>query len=51
MKFVLRHVASAQDDPTKKGHYFVGCTLQQFGPLLRDVPYFISEKQRRDLQR
>lgn len=43
---VLRHVAEAQDDPAKKGQYFVGCTLHQFGPLWRDVPYFISEKQR-----
>jgi type IV secretory pathway TraG/TraD family ATPase VirD4 len=43
---VLRHIADAQSDDTKKGQYFVGCTLKRIGPVSRDVPYFISEKQR-----
>jgi hypothetical protein len=43
---VLGHIAKAQNDATKQSQYFVGCIPKRVGPIVRDVPYFISEKQR-----
>lgn len=43
---VLNQIATARKDEQLKGQYFLGCIAKRTGPFWRDVPYFVSDKQR-----